>query len=430
MPLMPGLDDDSPSGRISAVFPGSLAQRIGLRPSDELLSINGQRLRDVIDVHYYGSDPLLRLHVHRNGQTLVFEGQRRYREPLGLEFSEPVFDRIRRCNNHCEFCFVAQMPPGLRPSLYVRDDDYRLSFLFGSYVTLTNLTDADWARIDEQHLSPLYISVHATDPGLRRCLLRNPEAPDVIAQLHRLADIGVEVHTQIVVRPGVNDGNQLDRSLGDLVDLYPSVRSVSVVPLGLTRYHRFDCRLHTDAEVRDVFEQVAGWQTELRERFGVAFAYLSDEWYLRLEEDVPPLEDYDGLDLTENGVGLVSTFEAQSWRLLSSVRRFESATLATGTLFAPRLRAAIAGSTAEVVPLVNRFFGHSVTVAGLLTAGDVIEQLENRDLGELLLLPPAMFAGPDGESLDGMWPQDVARVLDRPVQVGMTQDAEATSLRV
>jgi putative radical SAM enzyme (TIGR03279 family) len=425
MSLIHGPEDHSLSGLISSVYPGSLAHRVGLRPGDRLLSINGQRLRDEIDVRYHASDPLLRLRVHRDGEILVFEAERRYDEPLGLAFSEPIFDRLRRCNNHCEFCFVAQMPGGLRPSLYVRDDDCRMSFLFGSYVTLTNLAEADWARIDEQHLSPLYVSVHATELDLRRQLLRNPQAPDVIDQLHRLAEMGIDVHTQIVVRPGVNDGSHLDRSLRDLVDLYPSVRSVSVVPLGVTRYHRFECRTHTDAEMRDVLERVGSWQTRFRKRLGVSFAYLSDEWYLRLGEDVPPLEAYDGLDLTENGVGLVSAFEAQRWRLQAAIRDLESATLVTGTLFAPVLHVAVADSPADVVPVVNRFFGETVTVAGLLTAGDVIAQLKHRDLGEVLLLPPAMFAGPEGQSLDDRWPREMAQALGRPVRVGMAPRGEA-----
>jgi putative radical SAM enzyme (TIGR03279 family) len=420
MPLMPGPEDRSPFGSITAVSPGSVAARVGLRPGDQLLSINGNRPRDVIDVRYHASDPLLQLVARRDGETLVLEAERQYGEALGLDFSEPIFDRIRRCNNRCEFCFVAQMPQGLRSSLYVRDDDYRMSFLFGSYVTLTNMTEADWARIEEQHLSPLYVSVHATEPDLRRRLLRNPQAPDVVAQLHRLAGMDIEVHTQIVIWPGVNDGIHLHRSIGDLVELYPSVRSVSVVPVGLTRYHRLDCRVPTDAEVRDVLEQVTGWRVQLRERLGAGFAYLSDEWYLRLGEDVPPLDAYDGLDLAENGVGLVAAFEAETWRLRSAICHLKSTTLVTGTLFAPVLRAAVSGLPAEVIPLVNGFFGRSVTVAGLLTAGDVIVRLQGRDLGEELLLPPAMFGGPEGQSLDDVWPGDVARALGRPVRVGMT----------
>jgi putative radical SAM enzyme (TIGR03279 family) len=371
----------------------------------------------VIDVRTYASDPQLQLRVRRSGKALDLAAERRYGESLGLAFSQPVFDRIRRCNNQCEFCFVTQMPPGLRPSLYIQDDDYRMSFLFGSYVTLTNLTEADWARIDEQHLSPLYVSVHATDPVLRRGILQNPRAPDIIAQLRRLADVGINVHTQIVVRPGVNDGRHLDRSIRDLADLHPSVRSVSVVPLGLTRFHHAGCRLHTDAEMQEVLALVSDWQEALAEQLGVRFVYLSDEWYLRLGEEVPSLEAYDGLDLTENGVGLVAAFQADRPGLLAAIHKLQSATMVTGALFAPVLRDAIAGSPAEVVPVVNRFLGPTVTVAGLLTATDVITQLADRHLGDLLLLPPAMFAGPDGQSLDELWPRDVSQALGRPVQV-------------
>jgi len=412
------------SRTISAVLSGSFAHRVGLRAGDELLAINGRRVRDVIDVRYYAAEPLLRLSIRRDGAEHVIEGERRYDEPLGLEFREPVFDGIRRCNNRCEFCFVAQMPRGLRPSLYVKDDDYRYSFLFGSYITLTNLTPSDWERIDEQHLSPLYVSVHATEPELRRSFLVNPDAPDVMAQLRRLAEMGIEVHTQIVVRPGYNDGDHLDRSISDLLALYPAVRSVSIVPLGLTKAHRFDCRVHTDAEMGVVLDQVSSWQARFRRDIGVAFAYLSDEWYLRLDQDLPPMEHYDDLDLTENGVGLVRRFlDTEVESLASLISDLPSPSLVTGTLFAPVLRSAVVGLggqadvSPQVVAVANRFFGDSVTVAGLLTAEDVIAQLRDRDSDGALLLPPAMFAGPEGQSLDGMWPADVQEALGRRVVV-------------
>jgi putative radical SAM enzyme (TIGR03279 family) len=220
-------------GLISVVHPNSLAARLGLQPGDELLAINGHPVRDAIDVQFYGAQERLTLSVRREGQEQTLRARRRYDEPLGLEFTRPTFDTdIRRCNNRCDFCFVSQMPPGLRPSLYIKDDDYRHSFLFGNYITLTNLTEEDWARIAEQHLSPLYVSVQATDPDLRRRMLGNPRAPDVMEQLRRLADMGIEVHTQLVLVPGLNDGHQLDRSIGDLEGLYPAVRSVSVVRWG------------------------------------------------------------------------------------------------------------------------------------------------------------------------------------------------------
>lgn len=415
---------DTSSGRISSVARDSVADRLGLRPGDELLSINGHPLRDVIDVRYYASDPFLRLKVRGEGDVRILEGERTYDEPLGLEFAEPVFDRIRRCNNRCEFCFVTQMPPGLRSSLYVKDDDYRYSFLFGSYVTLSNLTEADWKRIAEQHLSPLYVSVHATEPDLRRRFLGNLDAPDILEQLGRLAEMGILIHTQIVVRPGVNDGRHLDRSIRDLAGLHPAVRSVSVVPVGLTRYHRFDCRLHTETEMRAVLDRVSGWQGQLRQELGVTFAYLSDEWYLRLGEDVPPIEHYDDLDLSENGVGLVRRFlDCEEEMLRSQLSDLESPTLVTGTLFAPVLRSAIVGLSADVVSVPNRFFGDSVTVAGLLTAQDVIEQLKGRDADGVVVLPAVMFAGPEGQSLDEMWPADVEQALGRRVVVGATSDA-------
>ena len=402
-----------PRGLIAAIAPTSLARRVGLRMGDELISINSRPLRDVIDVRFYAAEERLTLRVRRDGREFTVAAERRYDEPLGLEFTHPTFDGIRRCNNRCRFCFVSQMGPGLRQSLYVKDDDYRYSFLFGNYVTLTNLGEADWTRIGQQRLSPLYVSVHATNLDLRRRVLGNPAAPDVMAQLRRLADLGVEMHTQIVVTPGLNDGSCLERSIGDLADLYPAVRSVSVVPVGLTRYHRDSCRVHTLDEMQTVFEQVTGRQAQLREQLGINFAYLSDEWYLRLGEPVPPLEAYDGLDLTENGVGLVRQFLSEP---RATIR--ESRTLVTGTLFAPLLRSIVADSPAAVAPVVNRFFGETVTVAGLLTGQDVVAQLRGRDLGDVVALPPAMFGGPEGQSLDEMWPQEIEEALGRPVVVG------------
>jgi putative radical SAM enzyme (TIGR03279 family) len=429
-----------PAGLISAVAPGSLAARLGLRPGDELLSINGYPLRDVLDVQFYAADDVLALDVRRNGRAFTLETERRYDEPLGLDFAQPTFDGIRRCANRCDFCFVAQMPPGLRRSLYVRDDDYRTSFLFGSYVTLTNLDESDWARIAEQNFSPLYVSVHATDPALRRRMLGGASVPDVMAQLRRLASLGVEVHTQIVVIPGLNDGPHLDRSIADLAGLYPAVRSLSVVPVGLTRLHRGGCRVHTDAEMRAVFDLVTAWQVRLREQLGATFAYLSDEWHLRLGEEVPALEDYDGLDLTENGVGLVSRFHGSRFQ----VSRFqvarpnlkpetlepETISFVTGTLFAPVLRRRVANVPhVEVLPVINRFFGETVTVAGLLTGGDVVEQLRGRDLGEIVALPPAMFGGPEGQSLDEMWPEEIGEALGRQVVVGEWEEDDSKRRR-
>ncbi len=411
-------------GIISAVHPNSLAARLGLQPGDELLAINGRPVRDIIDVQFYGARERLTLHIRRGGQEQTLRARRRYDEPLGLDFTRPTFDTdIRRCTNRCDFCFVSQMPRGLRPSLYIKDDDYRYSFLFGNYITLTNLTEEDWARIEEQHLSPLYVSVQATDPDLRRRILGNPRAPDVMAQLRRLAAMGIEVHTQLVLIPGLNDGPHLDRSVGDLAELYPAVRSVSIVPVGLTKYHRGGCRPYTVEEMRRVWEQVTAWQERLRPAMGVRFVYLTDEWYLRLGKPVPPAAAYDGLDLRENGVGLVRAL-LNGWRRVEkalAARGGLSQTWVTGELMGPVLERQAAkftrrtGIRAEVVPVPNRFFGETVTVAGLLTGQDVVATLRERVLGDVVVLPNVMFRGPDGQSLDEMRPDDIARLLSRPV---------------
>ena len=408
-------------GVIATVERHSLAERAGMRSGDELVSINGHSLRDVVDVRFYSAEKHLLLRGSRDGREFVVEVERQYGESLGLAFPQPTFDGIRRCNNRCNFCFVAQMPAGLRRSLYVKDDDYRYSFLFGNYVTLTNLGELDWARIEEQHLSPLYVSVHATEPDLRRRLLSNPAAPGVMGQLCRLASLGIEVHTQIVVVPGINDGSHLERSIDDLATLYPAVRSVSVVPVGLTRFHRGGCRLHTRVEVRAVFERVTACQARWRERLGVGFVYLADEWYLRLGQEVPPAVAYDGLDLTENGVGLVRRFlNSGSWigNLRSEIPEPETVTLVTGALFAPLLRrVALRLAGVDVMPVINRFFGQTVTVAGLLVGQDVVAQLRERRLGDVVALPPAMFGGPEGRTLDEMSPPEIEDALGRPVVV-------------
>jgi putative radical SAM enzyme (TIGR03279 family) len=415
-----------PTGVISAVATGSLAERIGLQPGDEVFSINKHPLRDIIDVRFYAAEERLVLQARRDGQRVTIEAERRYDEPLGLEFVHPTFDGIHRCNNRCEFCFISQMPPaalsnsaGLRRSLYIKDDDYRYSFLFGSYITLTNLSEADWQRIGEQHLSPLYVSVHATDLDLRRRILGAPIPSDVIAQLDRLVGSGIEVHTQIVVIPGLNDGPYLDRSIGDLVGLYPGIRSVSIVPVGLTRFHTGGCRVHTDAEMLIVFSQVVDWQNRLQEQLGVSFVYLSDEWYLGLGKEIPPLDAYDGLNLRENGVGLTRKCLNKGAEISNIQSSISSLTLVTGTLFAPVLQQMTSElANVKVVPVVNHFFGETVTVAGLLIGHDVLAQLRDRDLGDVVALPPAMFGGPEGQSLDEMWPEEIGKVLARQVVVG------------
>ena len=420
-------------GRIIGIEPGSVADEAGLRPGDELLAINDQAVEDIIDVQFYAAEEELELVVRRDGEILVFEAERDYDQSLGLEFAHPTFDvDIRRCNNLCEFCFVLQMGPKYRRTLYIKDDDYRYSFLFGHYVTLTNLSDHDWWRIETMRLSPLYISVHVTDTEMRRRFLRNPNAGDIMEQLRWLAERHIEVHAQLVIVPGFNDGEWLAQSVRELASLWPEdglggVLSVSVVPVGLTKFHKYGMRPHTAEEAAATLSYVEALQPEFLERFGIRFVYLTDEWYLVTGREVPQLEDYDGHELHENGLGMVRAFLDDWADVKEEIAATDSkpapraVTLATAALFAPMLRqkaaefAELTGCAVSVVEIRNERLGESITVAGLLNGADVLNQLHVAGVGELVVLPRVMFDHPDTISLDNLSPQEIANQLNRPV---------------
>ncbi|MBN1135217.1 MAG: DUF512 domain-containing protein [Anaerolineae bacterium] len=441
----------APGGVIAAVEPGSLGQAMGLTPGDRLLTINDHPLRDVIDVQFYAAEERLELLVDRAGERLLLEAERQYGQDLGLTFTHPTFDvDIRRCANNCDFCFVRQNAPGMRRSLYVKDDDYRYSFLSGSFVTLTNLTDDDWARLDEQRLSPLYVSVHTTAPELRRKLLGRPTAPDVMEQFRQLAELGIEVHTQVVLVPGLNDGEHLARTVADLADLYHEpVASLSIVPVGLTRYHSGSCRPYTPSESRALLDQAEPWRRENRKKRGCTFVYPSDEWYLVAGWEVPPSKEYDRFPQVENGVGMVRLL-LDEWEELKAgqleILRFaqndravklKPATLVCGTLIGPVLGRiveemnALTGSDVRLAAVTNEFFGPVTTVSGLLTGRDVAAALEGQPLGEMVLLPRAMFTGsygagsaPPDATLDDMSLAGISDRLGVPaVMVGSLAEA-------
>jgi len=421
---------------VSAVEPGALAERLGLRPGDAILAVNDHPLRDVIDFRFYSAEEKITLRVRRNGRELTLTGRREYGEPVGVEFTHPTFDvDIRRCANKCEFCFVTQSPRGMRPTVYIKDDDYRYSFLFGHFVTLTNLNEEDWARIEEQHLSPLYVSVHATDPDLRRRLLGKKNAPDVLEQIRRLGERGIQVHTQIVLIPGLNDGTHLERSLQDLTHLFPTVRSVSVVPVGLTRYHPGHMRTYRPDEAVSILDQVEPWRQRCRQRLGLTFVYPSDEWYLLARRPVPPAAEYDGFGQTENGVGMVRQFldEWEEVKLRLPPLRYPRATLVCGELAAPVLQEvveelnALAGSEVQVAPVVNNWYG-VVTVSGLLTGHDVVAQVADR-VGDAVLLPRVMFDNAGQVTLDDMTPERLQSVLGVPLMVAQHPGDMLAALR-
>lgn len=424
-------------GRITAIQPGSVADEVGILPGDVLLAINDNKVDDVIDVHFYAAEEYLELLIRRDGEYLLFEAMRDYEQHLGLDFEHPTFDTdIRRCNNLCEFCFVLQMAPRYRRTLYIKDDDYRYSFLFGHFVTLTNLEEHDWWRIETMRLSPLYISVHVTDLEMRRRFLRNRNAPDILAQLAWLAERGIEYHTQLVIVPGFNDGDWLDRSVRDLAKLWPSIKSISVVPVGLTKHHKYGMRTHQPEEAGQMLNYLERLQPDFKEQFGLRFVYPTDEWYLLAARQVPPLADYDGQTLQENGLGMVRNFldewehvrgEIASWsnnkengtalRLLP----FSALTMVTGTMFAPILDKKAAELSAilqiqiAVVPVINERLGHTITTAGLLMAEDIVNQLSGCEIGDLIVLPRIVFDHPAQISLDDLSPQDIANRLGRPV---------------
>ena len=442
-------------GKITGIEPDSVASVIGLQSGDELLGINDQAVQDVIDVQFYGAEETLELLVRRGDELLLFDAERDYGQTLGLKFIHPTFDTdIRRCNNLCEFCFVLQMAPRFRRTLYIKDDDYRYSFLFGHYVTLTNLNEHDWWRIETMKLSPLYISVHVTDLEQRRRYLRNENAGDIIEQLRRLTDKGIEVHTQLVIVPEVNDGHWLDQSIEDLAALWPGVRSISIVPVGLTKHHKYKLRTHSKSEASEILDYVTSLQQEFQRRIESRFVYATDEWYLVAGRPLPPLDAYDGQELLENGLGLVRHFlnewsaeqkEIQLWFKKSKIQlitdsaensevagkrfsnwHFKHITLATGSLFSATLRQAakefeqITALSVGVQEVINGRLGETITVAGLLMGDDVIAHLKTHGYGDLVVLPRVMFAHPETISLDDISPQEIANRLGSSVALADT----------
>ena len=394
-----------------------------MHAGDALLAINAQPLRDLIDYQYFSADEALTLTLERDGQTFTVDIQRTYGAELGITFADVVFDGMRMCRNRCPFCFVDQMPRGLRKSLYLHDDDYRYSFLLGNYVTLTNLRAEDWQRIRDQHLTPLYLSVHAADLEVRRRMLGNPRAEDVVEQIHHLAEIGVSVHAQVVICPGVNDGAVLSDTITRMADLFPCVQSLALVPVGLTSYARPGLTGVTPEGAREILREVRAWHRRLREPFGCTWLYPSDELYLLADKRVPAAYFYDDDSQWQNGVGMLRWLLddwASAKRRGLGVSRYRKITLASGALIVPTLArlakelAARMQCMVQVVAVPNRLFGESVTVAGLLSAEDVRSALAGSDLGQALFLPDVMFSQ-DDLTLDDQRLEDISKALGIPV---------------
>ncbi len=453
------------AARVVAVAPGSPADAAGLRPGDELLTLNGEHVRDVIRYQLQADEAAVDLDVRRGGLEQTVAIRKRSGESLGLELESAVFDRVRTCDNHCPFCFIHQLPAGMRKSLYVKDDDYRLSFLYGNFTTLTRFTEADFERVISEGLSPLHVSIHATDPDVRTRLLRNRRGATSLRWLALLLEAGVQVHGQVVCCPGINDGAVLHDTLLGVLDRFPRLATLGVVPLGVSAHNReADMRPHTRAEAEAVVDCVDEWQARYLEIVGRRLVYASDEYYLLAGRPFPGIERYDGCPQHENGIGMAVTLHAEiaaaldescgahglvdaprddarggffawvdgapadGYRAPRSSAASSAASaaassavrptwLVTGALGAPVLEpwldslSAVAGAPVRLLVIANEFFGGNIGVTGLLTSADISPALDRVPAGDRVLLPDVTLSR--GRFLDG----ESAAALSRPVEI-------------
>ena len=414
-------------GKISSVRKHSAAETAGIRAGESLCAVNGMPMRDILDVSFAAADfePLLSVRG-TDGSMREVKISKEIDEELGLSFESAVFDRVRICHNHCVFCFVDRMIPGLRKGLYVRDDDYRLSFLYGNFVTLTNLTEDDFDRISRNHLSPLYVSVHATDPRVRQAMMKNRHSGEIMEILQRLFAAGIHIHAQIVCCPGWNDGPVLEKSYRDLVALSDYVEDMAIVPVGITKNKEGlpDLHLFTGEAASAVVETATRWQEECRRRLGRSFVYLGDEFYILSGRKMPPVEWYDGFPQLENGIGLTQNFLSE-WEkaVLRHSDDFHPAhinyAIPVGVSAAALLQPVIQEFNARyhtdnrIVPVVNDFFGHTVNVTGLLTGSDILAQLPE----EAPVILPAVVLNQDNLFLDDMPLDEFVRRRGKDVKI-------------
>lgn len=412
-------------GCISNVRRHSLAEKAGIQPGEKLCSVNGCNVQDIIDLSFLTSDEVVELEIENAaGAKRLVQIEKYPDEDLGLEFESAVFDKVRTCYNNCIFCFVDQMIPGMRPGLYVRDDDYRLSFLYGNFITLTNMRDEDFDRIIRTHLSPLYISVHATDPDVRCKMMNNRFAGQLMEKINRLLEAGIQIHTQIVCCPGYNDGEVLKRTFADLYALHPGVLTMAVVPVGLTKHreHLHPMRTFTPQEAAEIVDAVSGWQKQCREETGKSFVYLGDEFYLLAGKKLPPSEYYDGFPQLENGIGLTRNF-LNEWEAALKTLQYadgaEQAVIPVGEsafrVLQPMMEAFNRqyGTKHSFVSVKNLFFGGHVNVTGLLTGGDILAAAKD---SERLILPGVVLNN-DNLFLDDMSLDDFKRSFQGKVEI-------------
>lgn len=406
---------------ITFVEPDTPAKRAGVCAGDVLLLINDSPVLDLIDYEHLTAHRALKLDLLRSGEPLSIVLHKGVYEPLGLCFETTLMSRMMTCRNHCLFCFIDQMPKGVRSSLNVKDDDWRMSFIMGNYVTLTNVSDAEFARIIERRVSPLYVSVHATDPDVRVKIMRNPSAGRIMERLSALREAGLQFHAQIVLCRELNDGKVLMRTLTDLSSLVPACSSIAIVPVGVTKFREGLTVLGTfdRAQSRTVIEAIEPMQKEYLAKFGTRLAFLSDEWYLNAELPLPQPAEYEGYEQIENGVGLLRMFEEDFRYALSEREPLENKrhfSIAGGTAAYPFFRELYRNLTAygietDLYPIPNLWFGGNIHVAGLVTGSDLIAELTGKPIGATLLIPQNMLRAQEDVFLDGMTVKDVESAL-------------------
>lgn len=414
---------------IEKVKSGSIAEELEIEVGDILLSINNKPVKDIIDYKYLISDEFIEVVIEKkNGEIWNFEIEKDFDEDLGLVFTNPLIDRAKSCRNKCIFCFIDQLPPNMRETLYFKDDDSRLSFLQGNFITLTNMNDDEIQRIIDYRLSPINVSVHTTNPELRVKMLNNKNAGKIYDILKRFSEANLEINCQIVLVPGVNDGKELDRTLDDLSKLHPSLKSVAVVPVGITKYREklAEIRPFTVEEARDLLDYIFNKQKIYFKNLATRFAFASDEFFALTNSPIPEYEEYEGFPQLENGVGLMRLFEdqviAELGKIKGSINTNKRYIIATGTLaynFMCNIRDLICekfeGLDLKVVPIINNFFGNSITVAGLVTGRDLIEQLISYKNYDKIIIPKSMLRKDEDVFLDDLTLKDVAKALNMEV---------------
>lgn len=425
---------------ISSVAPGSIAQEMGIEPGDRLLEVNGKSPEDVFDYRYLMNEEEILVLIRKvNGEEWELEIEKEYEDDLGIEFENGLMDDYRSCRNKCIFCFIDQLPKGMRSTLYFKDDDSRLSFLQGNYLTLTNMSEHDIDRIIQYKLSPINISFQTMNPELRCKMLHNRFAGEIFDKVKRLKDAGIIMNGQIVLCRGVNDGAELERSIRELTAYMPQLESVSVVPVGLTRYRDglYPLEPFTKEDACEVLDLIHGWQEKLYKEWGNHFIHAGDEWYILAERPIPDEKTYDGYLQLENGVGMVRLLEEEVVQTLAGMTgddRKIHRTIATGELAAPFLRKHVESVRKkypnvdiQVLAIKNEFFGGKITVAGLITGTDLISQLKGKDLGDRLLLTNHMLKSGEPVFLDDVTVDDVQNALQIKVSIVESSGADFVS---